>query len=231
MINRPATTLFLLTSVDGKISTGDIDKRDVDTDFPQIPVVKDGLFQYYEIEKHTDVVSLNTGRVMAKIGANTRSDPKEQMKVDFVIIDSKPHLTEKGVRYLAKWVRKLYIVTTNNNHPAFTLQKEFSNITPIFFENKIDLSELLLQLKKTYNVKRITIQSGGTLNASWIREGLIDRLKTVIAPCLIGGKDTQSLIGGESLHTEEDLKKIRPLELVSVKKLKYSYLEIVYKVL
>lgn len=229
--DRPATTLFMIESIDGKISTGDSDTLDVDKDFPKIPVVKDGLYQYYEIESHTDRVSLNTGRVMAKIGVNTRVNEPQKMGVDFVIIDSKPHLTEKGVAYLAKWVKKLYVVTTNKHHPAFAVQSHYNNIVPLLFEKGIDLKNLLVQLKTIYGIKRITIQSGGTLNASWVREGLIDRVKIVVAPCLIGGADTQSLIGGESLHTEEDLKKIKSLELISVKKLKYSYLELVYRVI
>lgn len=231
MHDRPTTTLFLIESLDGKISTGNTDERDVDKDFPKIPVVKDGLYQYYEIESHTDVVSLNTGRVMAKIGVNARTTEPKKMDVSFVIIDSKPHLTEKGVEYLAKWVKTLYLVTTNKDHPAFLVQNSHKNTIPILFEKKINLQELLAQLKDRYGIKRLTIQSGGTLNAMWVREGLIDRVKIVIAPCLIGGSNTQSLIGGESLKTEEDLGKIKPLELVSVKKLKHSYLEVVYKVL
>ncbi|HEX7042738.1 MAG TPA: dihydrofolate reductase family protein [Patescibacteria group bacterium] len=231
MINRPITTLFMIESLDGKISTGDNDTLDVDRDFPKIPIVKDGLSQYYEIESHTDRISLNTGRVMAKIGVNIRKTEPKKIDVDFVIIDSKPHLTEKGVEYLAKWVRKLYLVTTNKNHPAFKVRNSYKNIFPIYFEKNIDLSELLILLKEKYVAKRITIQSGGTLNASWIREGLIDRVKIVIAPCLIGGANTQSLIGGESLHNEKDLGLIKPLSLLSIKKLKYSYLEVVYRVL
>ncbi len=34
--NRPITTLFMLVSVDGKISTGSADELDVDKDFPKI---------------------------------------------------------------------------------------------------------------------------------------------------------------------------------------------------
>lgn len=230
-MDRPLTTLFLIESLDGKISTGDTDDRDVDKDFPKVPVVKDGLYQYYEAESRTDKVSLNTGRVMAKIGVNTRTKEPEKIGVSFVIIDNKPHLTAKGVEYLAKWVKTLYLVTTNKNHPAFEMQKEYANIIPLFFEQEINLSKLLTTLKEKYNINRITIQSGGTMNASWVREGLIDRVKLVIAPCLIGGTNTQSLIGGQSLHTEEDLKKIKSLELISVKKLQYSYLEVIYKVL
>ena len=54
-MDRPITTLFMLMSVDGKISTGSSDERDVDRDFPKIPGVREGLHQYYEIEQTTDL--------------------------------------------------------------------------------------------------------------------------------------------------------------------------------
>ena len=55
--NRPFTTLFMLMSVDGKISTGDNDNMDVDVDFPNIDGVREGLQQYYDIEAQTDLFS------------------------------------------------------------------------------------------------------------------------------------------------------------------------------
>ena len=70
-MDRPITTLFMLMSVDGKISTGASDHLDVDKDFPKIAGVKEGLHQYYEIEQTTDLWSLNSGRVQAKIGINS----------------------------------------------------------------------------------------------------------------------------------------------------------------
>ena len=57
---KPITTLFMLMSVDGKISTGDVDELDVDREFPRINGVKEGIYQYYEIEKTTDLWSLNS---------------------------------------------------------------------------------------------------------------------------------------------------------------------------
>ena len=53
-MDRPITTLFMLMSVDGKISTGATDELDVDSDFPNIAGVKEGLHQYYEIEQTTE---------------------------------------------------------------------------------------------------------------------------------------------------------------------------------
>ena len=46
-MERPITTLFMLSSVDGKISTGATDELDVDRDLPKIPGVCEGLHQYY----------------------------------------------------------------------------------------------------------------------------------------------------------------------------------------
>ena len=69
-MERPITTLFMLMSVDGKISTGATDSLDVDKDFLQIKGVSEGLHQYYEIEQTTDLWSMNSGKVQAKIGIN-----------------------------------------------------------------------------------------------------------------------------------------------------------------
>ncbi|SCW43824.1 hypothetical protein SAMN02910456_01136 [Ruminococcaceae bacterium YRB3002] len=56
-MDRPVTTLFMLMSLDGKISTGASDDLDVDRDLPKIEGVREGLHQYYEIEQTTDQVT------------------------------------------------------------------------------------------------------------------------------------------------------------------------------
>lgn len=228
--DRPITTLFLLQSLDGKITTGDNDELDTDTDFRRIKGVKEGLQQYYDIEKTTDFFSLNSGKVMAKIGANEKTHEGAKVPVNFIVIDNKPHLTEKGVEYMTKWGKFLYLVTTNKNHPAFLLKGRLP-LEVIYYEEKVDLTDLLEKMKRQYKAKRITIQTGGTLNAEWIRQGLIDIVSVVIAPCLIGGTNTQSLIGGESIHTLEELNKIKALKLVKNKTLENSYIHLKYKVI
>lgn len=228
---RSETTLFLIESLDGKISTGDSDSLDVDLDLKRISGVKEGLHQYYDIEKTTDPFSFNTGRVMAKIGVNTRTQEPTKMGCSFIILDNKPHLDEKGIEYLAKWVKVLYLVTTNKEHPVFRVQSKFGNIKIIFYEDKVDLSDLLAKMKTEYGAEKITIQSGGTINSSWIREGLIDHVSIIVAPCLIGGKNTQSLIGGESLHNEDDLKMIKALKLIKCEVLENSYIHLLYDVI
>ena len=97
-MDRPITTLFLLMSVDGKMSTGATDELDVDRDFPNLPGVREGLHQYYEIEQTTDLWSLNSGRVQAKIGANTAADIEIEMtaKADLA---QKPYVLDVNMKY------------------------------------------------------------------------------------------------------------------------------------
>lgn len=229
-MNRPETTLFLLMSVDGEISTGDNDTMDVDKDFPEIEGLKEGLRQYYDIEQQTDLFSLNTGRVFAKVGVNEKIDEPSKLPVSFIVIDNKPHLTKKGVLYLAKKSTNLIIATTNREHPAFTVKETFSNLHIFAYDNKINFSELFCNLKEKFGADKLTIQSGGTLNSTFIREGLVDRILLVVAPALVGGKNTSTLIDGDSIHNREDLFRIKTLELIQAKPLENSYLLLEYKV-
>jgi len=229
MKTRAETTLFLIESLDGKISTGSTDNLDVDKDLKRIHGVKEGLPQYYELEKQTDPFSLNSGRVMAKIGVNVRTDEPKKMGCSFIILDTN-HLTAQGITYLAKWVKVLYLVTTNTAHPAYKVKEQHSNIIIINYEKEVDLDDLFKVMYSKYGAEKITLQSGGTLNAQFLRQNLIDHVSIVIAPCLIGGKDTQSLIGGSSLQTEHDLHNIKPLKLVSCTVLNNSYVHLQYDV-
>lgn len=226
MEERPVTTLFMLMSVDGKISTGQSDNMDFDADFPKIVGVKEGLHQYYEIEQTTDVWSLNSGRVQAKIGVNEKLFPNKT-PVSFVVVDSK-HLTEHGVRYFCALSKEFVLVTTNDHHPAFFVHE--SNLH-VILQEKLDLRELLRLLKKDYNCKRITIQTGGTLNACFLREKLFDYIDIVVAPILIGGGHTATLIDGSSLTSIEELSKLGILQLEQCEPLSDSYIRLKYRVI
>lgn len=226
--NIPITTLFMLMSLDGKISSGDNDSLDVDKDWCTIEGVKEGLNQYYEIEQTTDLYSLNTGRVMEKIGVNTRKDIPNKSPVNFIIIDRKPHINDNGINYICNWVNELYIVTNNINHPAFKLKEKYANLNIIFFDNEIDLLILLVKLKVDYNIERITIQSGGTLNSEFLRKNLFNYVNIVIAPILVGGKNTATLIDGYSIKNRDELSKLKALKLIECKVLKDSYIQLKY---
>ena len=225
-MERPITTLFMLSSVDGKISTGATDELDVDRDLPKIPGVCEGLHQYYEIEQTTDLWSLNTGRVQAKMGVNTKPMP-EKCPVSFVLIDSK-HLTEHGVRYFCALSQTFVLVTTNPSHPAFGVEADNLHV---ILQNELSLGEALAVLKTDFGCERLTVQSGGTLNGLFLSEKLFDYVDIVIAPVLIGGKDTATVIDGRSLISTDELHKLGVLMLIGCEVLRDSYVRLRYKVI
>ncbi len=229
-MEKPITTLFMLESLDGKINSGNSDQLDADKDWREIDGVKEGLHQYYEIESTTDFYSLNTGRVMAKIGVNERKDLHKKVDVRFIIIDNKPHLNENGINYLCNWVEKLILVTTNKDHIAYSLKEKYDNLDILYY-NSLDLNKLLIDLKVKYKAERITIQSGGNLNGLFLRENLIDYVNIVVAPLLVGGSDTSTLIDGKSISKVEELNKLKALELIECNRLNNSYVQLVYKVI
>ena len=225
-MDRPITTLFMLMSVDGKISTGATDNLDVDKDFPKIAGVREGLHQYYEIEQTTDLWALNSGRVQEKMGVNTKKMPNKT-PVSFVVIDNN-HLTKHGIRYFCALSKEFVLITSNTSHPAFQVDKDNLHI---ICQSELSLTDALAKLKSEYGCQRITIQSGGTLNGMFLREKLFDYVDIVVAPVLIGGKDTSTLIDGKSLLSENELSQLGVLKLQKCTVLEDSYLRLSYKVI
>lgn len=225
-MDRPITTLFMLVSVDGKISTGASDVLDVDQDYACMDGVKEGLHQYYEIEQTTDLWSLNTGRVQAKLGVNEKEMPPKT-PVSFVLIDNF-HLNEHGVRFFCELSKQFVLITTNPDHPAFRVNAENLGI---ILQEELCLEKALVKLKEEYGCDRITIQSGGTVNGLFLREKLFDYADIVVAPVLVGGKTTSTLIDGESITTREELDKLGVLKLIDCEKLEDSYVRLRYEVI
>lgn len=225
-MDRPITTLFMLTSVDGKISTGSTDEMDVDKDFPKITGVKEGLHQYYELEQTTDLWSFNTGRVQAKLGVNQKELP-EKTSVSFVLLDNS-HLTSHGIRYFCALAKEFVLITSNKDHPAYSVKADDMHI---IYQEQLSLSEALARLKSDFGCERLTVQSGGTVNGLFLREKLIDYVDIVVAPVLIGGKDTPTLIDGSSLTSEKELMGLSALKLIECTPLQDSYVRMRYKVI
>ncbi len=225
-MNRPITTLFMLMSVDGKISTGSTDELDMDRDFPKIPGVREGLHQYYEIEQTTDLWSFNTGRVQNKMGVNEKEMPPKT-PVSFVLLDNH-HLTGHGVRYFCALSKQAVVITSNPAHPAFRVDADNLHI---IYRERPSLGAALEQLKKECGCERLTVQSGGTVNGLFLREKLLDYVDIVVAPVLIGGRDTPTLIDGRSLVSTTELSELGPLKLLDCSVLRDSYLRLRYEVI
>ncbi len=160
------------------------------------------------------------------MGVNQKEMP-EKTPVSFVILDNH-HLTEQGVRYFCALSKEFVLITSNKSHPAFGVKEQ--NLHMIFQE-QISICEALKCLKRDYGCERLTVQSGGMVNSLFLREKLLDFVDIVVAPVLIGGKETVTLIDGPSLMSESELFKVGVLKLIECSTLQDSYVRLRYKVI
>jgi len=226
-MDRTINTLFMLMTVDGKISTGADDQCDVDTDFPTLPGVAEGLHQYYDLEQHTDLWSFNSARVLTKIGFNTRTTPpSNRSPVSFVLVDNGPHFNQTAIHYLSALLRRVVIVTTQPSYHAY----DCDNVDVIHYDRRIDFTDLFTRLHSCYGVERVTIQSGGTLNGILLRAKLLDFVNIVVAPVLVGGSTVSTLIDGPSPTGPGHLADLGVLQLRDCRVLQHSYLNLIYQV-
>ena len=63
-----------------------------------------------------------------------------------------------------------------------------------------------------------------------MREGLIDFVDVVVAPVLVGGRDTPTLVDGPSLTSVEKLTRLCTLELLGCEALQDSCVRLRYRV-
>ena len=101
----------------------------------------------------------------------------------------------------------------------------------IIYQSKLDLRDLLEQLGERFGCERITIQTGGTLNGLFLREKLFDYVDIVVAPVLVGGRETSTLIDGKALTDAGELSKLGVLKLEDIQRLDGSYIRLRYQVI
>jgi len=66
-------------------------------------------------------------------------------------------------------------------------------------DRHVDLRAALARIRKVFRADRVIVDSGGTMNASLLRQGLVDVIDIVTLPGLIGGSGTPSVMDGPQL--------------------------------
>ncbi|NYT05155.1 MAG: 5-amino-6-(5-phosphoribosylamino)uracil reductase [Methanomicrobiales archaeon] len=69
----------------------------------------------------------------------------------------------------------------------------------------IDLPLLMRILYEKYHVRKLMIEGGPTLNYYMLQHHLVDEVRLIHLPFIVGGADTPSLVGGMHIESEEDM--------------------------
>lgn len=69
----------------------------------------------------------------------------------------------------------------------------------------VELPLLMKILKEKYRVNRMMIEGGPTLNWHMLHHRLVDEIRLIHLPFIVGGSDTPSLVGGMHINSEEEM--------------------------
>jgi 2,5-diamino-6-(ribosylamino)-4(3H)-pyrimidinone 5'-phosphate reductase len=74
-------------------------------------------------------------------------------------------------------------------------------------EDHVDLPLLMEKLHDDFGVRRMMLEGGPTLNWHMLHHRLVDEIRLIHLPFIVGGSDTPSLVGG--MHIEDESQMIR----------------------
>ena len=88
-------------------------------------------------------------------------------------------------------------------------------------KDHVDLRAALSELKIRYDIAKIRVDSGGTLNGILFRQGLVDEVSLLLVPTLIGGQSPRSIFVAPDLSLEDGT---IPLKLLHVEEFPDGYI-------
>ena len=60
-------------------------------------------------------------------------------------------------------------------------------------------------LYNDFGIKKLMIEGGPTLNWHMLHEKLVDEIRLIHLPFIVGGSDTPSLVGGMHINSEDEM--------------------------
>ena len=75
-------------------------------------------------------------------------------------------------------------------------------------KTSVDILRLLKILQKK-RIKKILLEGGGTINWGFLKRGLVDELIITIAPYILGGSDSVTLVEGSGFKSIFSMKKLK----------------------
>ena len=69
----------------------------------------------------------------------------------------------------------------------------------------VELPHLMKILKEKFGVNKLMIEGGPTLNWHMLHDKLVDEIRLIHLPFIVGGSDTPSLVGGMHINSEDEM--------------------------
>lgn len=83
-------------------------------------------------------------------------------------------------------------------------------------DDHVDYRSALEELNRRFGIKKVRVDSGGTLNGILLREGLVDEVSLLVHPALIGGLSPRSFFRAPDLDSKEGIISLKLSQLEKI---------------
>lgn len=191
---RPFVTLKGAMSLDGKIATSTGDSQWISGD--------ESLRYAHRLRETHDaiVVGIRTAEKDDPRLTTRTGRPRAHQPIR-VILDSSGRLSPASRLFSEQGGGPVWVVVGKGcqRKAIEALEKKGARVLvlPETRPGEIDLLRLLSELSSA-GALTVLVEGGSRINASFFSEGLVDRIRVVLAPLVIGGADAIGWIGGHS---------------------------------
>lgn len=205
---RPFVTLKVAASLDGKIATRTGESRWITGETARRRV--------HQLRNEVDAVLVGIGTVLRDDPLlTTRLGIAEQRDPIRVIVDNLARLPLRA-NVVNRASTAPTILAVSQMAPRTKLEAlEREGVQVIVVENsprRVSLERLMEALGKR-GILSVMIEGGAEINASALREGVVDKVLVFLAPILIGGKSTPTAVGGEGIETLGQALRLRDVRI------------------
>jgi 2,5-diamino-6-(ribosylamino)-4(3H)-pyrimidinone 5'-phosphate reductase len=184
---RPFVLINMVATIDGKTVSGGRDEpvADIGSDLDHATM--------RQIERAADAVMVGAGSLRATKGLHY---PPRLLRIVATASGDVP----TARRFFTDDQARAFVAL-----PRSARAPEGIN-TLVHGESELDWRSLLGALRADHGVERLLVEGGSELNASLLREDLVDELFLTLAPKVKLGRGVPTYAGGEPLGREEMLK-------------------------
>jgi riboflavin biosynthesis pyrimidine reductase len=190
--DRPYCYINMVTTIDGKILSGDRDDHVLDLGSKVDHVLMK------RIEASADAVIVG-GQTLRVSPPQWTPAPKTRIAVSI----------SGDLPYQAKYFHSDHAYVATSESATFHTPKGVLTLTA--GQNRVDFALLLLRLRKELGIHRLVILGGSDLNAQLLKSNLVDELFVTIAPKVKLGRDVPTYADGDAL-SREDLQRYHLIE-------------------
>lgn len=112
-----------------------------------------------------------------------------------VIVDSKGRVRNwSAIKKQPFWKTPVALCSRSTPEEYLEYLEKEGIDTIIAGKDQVDLKKALKELQKRYALRTLRIDSGGTLSAVMLKEGMIDEISVILSPYVVGNADTAHFI-------------------------------------